>query len=207
MLAPLRDSRDEVRKRFIAPRVRMSSVEILNPEAGAIGDEERRRKGLNSFLGDVQVVELRFFLERVGELLVGVASSYESGRVVQEVLMEASPPDEVGLRVEPLKHDEEEDGDLDMSVGGEGDDNDDGEEYTVLDVASEAHESNLAEIKSPSTPGMIPMRDSSAPSDSRALGSGRGAKRILRALGIELLRVPGRVCTGVAVPLTDWEPD
>lgn len=92
-------------------------MEILNPEAGAIGDEERRRKGLNSFLGADQVVELKLFLERVGELLVGVASSYESGRVVEEVLMEVSPPDEVGLRVELLKHDEEEDGDLDMSVG------------------------------------------------------------------------------------------
>lgn len=77
----------------------------------------------------------------------------------------------------------------------------------VPDTASEADESNLAEMKSPSTPGMIPMRDSSAPSDSRDLGSGRGAKRILRALGIELLRAPGRVCTGVAVPLADWETD
>jgi hypothetical protein len=47
---------DEVRKRLIAPKVSMSSVDMLNPdEAGAIGEEERLRKGLNRLLGFVQL--------------------------------------------------------------------------------------------------------------------------------------------------------
>jgi hypothetical protein len=45
---------DEVRKRLIAPKVSMSSVDMLNPdEAGARGEEERLRKGLNRLLGFV----------------------------------------------------------------------------------------------------------------------------------------------------------
>lgn len=70
------------------PRVNISSVEILSPdEAGAKGDEERRRKGLNRFLGlDVQLEDVPFLV--VG--FVGVVS-YGSGRVDVDVLRAMSP--------------------------------------------------------------------------------------------------------------------
>lgn len=52
------ESLDEVRKRLIAPKVNMSSVDMLNPdEAGAIG-EERLKKGLNRLLGFVVQLEV-----------------------------------------------------------------------------------------------------------------------------------------------------
>ena len=51
------ESLDEVRKRLIAPRVSISSVDILN-EVGAIGEEERLRKGLNRLLGFVVQLEV-----------------------------------------------------------------------------------------------------------------------------------------------------
>ena len=85
---PLRDPPEEVRKRLIVPRVNISSVEILSPdEAGAKGEEERRRKGLNRFLGlDVQLEDVPFLV--VG--FVGVVS-YGSGRVDVDVLRAMSP--------------------------------------------------------------------------------------------------------------------
>ena len=66
------------RKRLIVPRVRISSLVIPLPkdEGGAIGDEDRRKKGLNNLLGlDVQ---LEAFLWSEGVPLfepVGVISS------------------------------------------------------------------------------------------------------------------------------------
>ena len=51
------ESLDEVRKRLIAPRVSISSVDILN-EVGAIGEDERLRKGLNRLLGFVVQLEV-----------------------------------------------------------------------------------------------------------------------------------------------------
>jgi hypothetical protein len=46
-------SRDSVRNRLIAPRVRSSSAEKLNPcdDTGGQGEDDRRRKGAKSFLG------------------------------------------------------------------------------------------------------------------------------------------------------------
>jgi hypothetical protein len=73
---------------LIVPRVNISSVEILSPdEVGAKGEEERRRKGLNRFLGfDVQLEDVPFLV--VG--FVGVVS-YGSGRVDVDVLRAMSP--------------------------------------------------------------------------------------------------------------------
>jgi hypothetical protein len=112
---PLRDSLDGVLKRLIAPNVRISSVGIFNP---GVGDDERRRKGLSKLLGfDVQ---LDPFLWEGAEDDLGVVWSHESGRVDVDVLREAAPHggDAFGWRVDPLKHDEDKDGDLETSIGG-----------------------------------------------------------------------------------------
>jgi hypothetical protein len=85
-----------------------------------------------------------------------------------------------GLRVEPLKH--EEHGERDRSVEGLS--------------GGARRESNLAETLSPSSLMLIIAVSlsstlSSKTSDSKARGSGKGAKRILGALlGTELLRGP-----------------
>lgn len=88
MLAPLRDSREEGRKRLIVPRVRMSSVEMLNPPEGGMGEDERRRKGLSNFLGfAAHPPPLAFFaVETEGEQVGVRFCSYGSGRVTMDVL-------------------------------------------------------------------------------------------------------------------------
>lgn len=63
----IRLSLEVERKRLIVPNVRISSVVIPlpNDEGGAIGDEDRRKNGLKSFLG--LAVQLAAFLWVVGE--------------------------------------------------------------------------------------------------------------------------------------------
>jgi hypothetical protein len=85
-----------VRKRFIVPRVNISSVERLK-EVGAIGEVERRRKGLRRFLDahddELLCVGAAVIVLAAGEpvfVAVGVISS-GSGRVEVDVLREILP--------------------------------------------------------------------------------------------------------------------
>jgi len=214
-LAPLRDSREEVRKRLIAPRVNMSSVDMLNPdEAGAMEDDDRRRNGLNRLLGFVAQEDL---LDVVGDEppAVGVAclESSGSGRVDVDSLRAASPHggDEVStalgfFEIELQKHGEA--WHLDTGLG-KAEDEVPGEDDDE-DVEGTAIESSFAEMKSPPRPETRGVQLSSGAPASSALGSGKGAKRILRELGIELLRAPGWGLSGAlpgSVPLKDWDTD
>jgi hypothetical protein len=167
-----------VRKRFIVPRVNISSVERLK-EVGAMGEVERRRKGLRRFLDahdedEFLCVGAAVIVLAAGEpvlVAVGVISS-GSGRVEVEVLREISPPEgglgvDDFLQVTPARHAED--------MGDEGED-EEGEAAEDEAADETGRESSFAEMRSPLTP------------ISSSLGTGRGAKRILRALGMELLR-------------------
>jgi hypothetical protein len=179
---------DEVRKRLIAPKVNMSSVDMLNPdEGGAIGEEEHLRKGLNRLLGFVVQLEVGGgdFLDVVvvvggwQVIVVMAGCSKGSGRVEVDMSRVISP------------HGGESFGFSDGT----------GDFDTSIDAESG---SNKLDILSPSTPAAVASL-SSLSSSSRALRSGRGAKRILRELGMELLRAPDR--GGVIWPpplVTDW---
>jgi len=171
-LSPPRESFDEVRKRLIAPNVRMSSVAMLNPdEAGAMGDEERLRKGLNRFLGFVLQLEVDPFFEGVGGWQEVVVGEGGLARVDADVSMQISRHGGKSL----FKHDEADGTSIEAQSG---------------------VESNRTDIFSPSTPETTMVSSlsssSSAPPDSRAVRSGSGANLILRALGMELLRAPDR---------------
>ena len=156
----------------------MSSVEMLNPdEAGAMGEEERRRKGFRRLLGfDVQVVFLAVVGDEPPAFGVACWESNGSGRVDVDSLRAASPQGggwvsmAVGFLEQEIGHGF---GRAENEVPGED------EEEDAEGTGTESSFESGAPL-------------SSRASDSSALGSGRGAKRILRELGIELLRTPGR---------------
>lgn len=176
----MRDSREDERKRLMVPRVSISSVVTLEPneEEGAMGDEERRRKGLKSFFG--LSAQLADFLCVVGEdevmwLPVGViwlSGVYASSRVARDVfrLRSGGVPSVSDLQSDAAR----EPGDEKME-----------EEDRLLHPAS--LESTLR--RDPLSPAIrVVSPSSAAAASSSALGSGSGAKRILRALGMDELR-------------------
>lgn len=158
-LAPLRDSFEEVRKRFKAPRVNISSVERLN-EVGAIGDVERRKKGFSRFL-DAQMELDPPFLEVVEDepSPMGVAWSASSGRVVVDVLRDMSTrePEVLLLLLHGFLEVVGKDEDLATVIGG---DKDDMHEEDDWDAGGGAMECSLAEMTSPLTPGITPIPSS-----------------------------------------------
>lgn len=161
----------------MAPSVSISSVDMLDPndDGGAIGEEERRKNGLNSFLGlSVQLVDF-FCVVGEDERLVGVvwlAGSYGSARVAR-VAWEVFRLMSHGNSLSAARSLETDGGESHV------------EDERLLQPASE--ESNFMDALSP--PTRVPSFSSAAASSaSKARGSGKGAKRILRALGIELLR-------------------
>jgi hypothetical protein len=102
------------------------------------------------------------------------------------------------LALAELQHDDSFEVDVDKGK------EDTNEEERLLQPASD--ESKMEEILSP--PRNAPSHSiSSVSADSRARGSGRGANRILRVLGVELLRVPldnaTLFCSCAPAPLQD----